>query len=185
MHITRHEKEQRTAHHRHIHFFISKNIMKKSCRTCHSWIFVENSVKKPSVLKNIMAQCGICYETLEDADRDTRCSREKCTGAFHKKCMDTWLRKGTSCPNCRYELKKKEKPGRTTIRWGLGRPRPLWDNIMAFPPASPPTMSRNETAVLPMPPVPDRCRECGCTEICNENPDQVCTGCGLVVWRVY
>ena len=46
--------------------------------------------------------CPICTEPLPASLRPTKCGHY-----FHKQCLETWLKKSTSCPVCREIIKKQ------------------------------------------------------------------------------
>lgn len=46
--------------------------------------------------------CSVC---LKDLENGMEFSRFRCSHMFHRSCVDRWLGKNRSCPNCRYKLK--------------------------------------------------------------------------------
>ena len=50
---------------------------------------------------NILKECSICLNTKEDDHIYVIC---KCDHIFHKECIDKWIVKERSCPNCRITL---------------------------------------------------------------------------------
>jgi predicted 2-oxoglutarate/Fe(II)-dependent dioxygenase YbiX len=52
-------------------------------------------------------ECGICLESLGNQMK----VRLPCNHAFHRKCVEMWLRRNHSCPMCRYKLLIEERKG--------------------------------------------------------------------------
>ena len=59
--------------------------------------------KDPILDKN---ECLICMEKFEykKYKRILKC----CNNIYHKKCIDKWLKKNSSCPTCRYDFLNKD-----------------------------------------------------------------------------
>lgn len=51
-----------------------------------------------STLKASRPMCPICYEDFEDGAEFVRLS---CSHVFHRACLDAWMAKSTTCPECR------------------------------------------------------------------------------------
>lgn len=51
-----------------------------------------------SMLKASRPMCPICYEDFEDGAEFVRLS---CSHIFHRACLDAWMAKSTTCPECR------------------------------------------------------------------------------------
>ncbi|KAL3820020.1 hypothetical protein ACJIZ3_005925 [Penstemon smallii] len=49
-----------------------------------------------------LSECSICLD--EFATGDELCVLPQCGHGFHVRCIDSWLRKHQSCPNCRQTL---------------------------------------------------------------------------------
>lgn len=50
-------------------------------------------------------ECAICLEIFEELDDDLLYCTLKCGHSYHKTCINEWLSKDKSCPNCRIEFK--------------------------------------------------------------------------------
>ena len=122
----------------------------------------------------VITRCGICYEELDSKNKDKRCP-QKCNGHFHPKCLTTWMQRSMSCPHCRATIGGQHCHRRLTFSLPL----------MIIMDREFDREIDRENVALPLPPTPSACRECGCTRILNRNPDQVCTGCGLIVYSHY
>jgi len=55
--------------------------------------------------------CSICLENIKNTRKNTRKHKIlKCKHAFHKACIDEWLRVSTTCPVCRnQEIEQVER----------------------------------------------------------------------------
>lgn len=53
---------------------------------------------------NLMGNCSICLGELQGIVRILPCFHK-----FHEKCLFSWLRFKSSCPNCRYLLKSTQE----------------------------------------------------------------------------
>lgn len=56
--------------------------------------------------------CSVC---LEDLSSGMEFNKLPCSHTFHSSCIDQWLRRNRSCPNCRTELTKLEERGQCVI----------------------------------------------------------------------
>ncbi|THD22906.1 TRAF-interacting protein [Fasciola hepatica] len=53
----------------------------------------------------ILAQCPVCQELFTPAS-DCFMSALPCGHVFHKKCVETWFRTSSTCPQCRVKVKR-------------------------------------------------------------------------------
>ena len=60
---------------------------------------------KSFIVEGDIGDCSICLEEMKKGEecRALPCS-ETTNHRFHKKCIDTWLHKNTTCPTCRAEV---------------------------------------------------------------------------------
>ena len=67
--------------------------------------------KKDPILEN--QECLICMEKFEykKYKRVLKC----CNNIYHKKCIDKWLKKNSSCPICRHDFLNKESNSESKI----------------------------------------------------------------------
>ncbi|MBD53399.1 MAG: hypothetical protein CL450_08970 [Acidimicrobiaceae bacterium] len=112
--------------------------------------------------------CAICLEPI--AGNAARCPGI-CSGTFHAKCFERWVKRKPTCPTCRTSFEPVAHSPATPSLAQL---------------QSAPLHIEGQDAMMRLGPPPLTCRECGCTRIVNANGcDQVCTRCGLVVRSVY
>jgi hypothetical protein len=68
-----------------------------------------NRNKHKSILnfdkKTYGEECPICFEFFEELDEDLLLCTLKCGHSYHKKCVNDWLSKDNTCPNCRIQIK--------------------------------------------------------------------------------
>jgi len=121
--------------------------------------------------------CAICLEPIQG--NVDRCPGI-CSGAFHTKCLETWVVLKPTCPTCRTSFEP------------VARSSSLEPSMVHLPapsrthPEVAPLYIEGQDAMMRLGPPPLTCRACGCTHIVNANGcDQVCTRCGLVVRSVY
>jgi hypothetical protein len=50
-------------------------------------------------------ECPICLEIFGELDEDLLLCTLKCGHSYHKRCVNDWLSKDNSCPNCRIQIK--------------------------------------------------------------------------------
>ncbi|EOA27799.1 hypothetical protein CARUB_v10023951mg [Capsella rubella] len=62
--------------------------------------------------KEIGNECTVCFEDYKDGEEIRRLSA--CKHAFHVKCIETWLKDHTNCPNCRAEVPVKQHSTEST-----------------------------------------------------------------------
>lgn len=66
---------------------------------------INDIIGKPLYIKKddelIESDCNICMDHFEY--RQYKRTLPKCNHTFHKKCIDSWLKKNSSCPICRQE----------------------------------------------------------------------------------
>lgn len=72
-----------------------------------------NEESEPNIVDSIpvykaegdVGECSICQETIKNGDTFRRlpCS-ETVNHCFHQNCIDPWLERNTTCPNCRCKL---------------------------------------------------------------------------------
>ena len=71
---------------------------------------INNNLGKPIYIKKhddiLDKSCFICLEKYEykKYKRILRCCKNTC----HKKCIDKWLKKNSTCPTCRHDYLKEE-----------------------------------------------------------------------------
>jgi hypothetical protein len=55
--------------------------------------------------EGVIGECSICQETIKNGDSFRRlpCS-ETVNHCFHQACIDPWLERNSTCPNCRVDL---------------------------------------------------------------------------------
>ena len=51
--------------------------------------------------KNYEEECPICLEIFEELEDDSLLCTLKCGHSYHKKCVNEWLSKDSTCPSCR------------------------------------------------------------------------------------
>jgi hypothetical protein len=70
--------------------------------------FINVLIYRKSILnfnkKNYGEECPICLEIFGELDDDLLLCTLKCGHSYHKKCVDDWLSKDNSCPNCRIKI---------------------------------------------------------------------------------
>ena len=66
---------------------------------------INDLLGKPMYIKKddelIDTDCNICMDHF--VYRQYKRTLPKCNHTFHKKCIDSWLKKNSSCPVCRQE----------------------------------------------------------------------------------
>lgn len=71
--------------------------------------FIYRVIGRKSILnfnkKTYGEECPICLEIFGELDDDTLLCSLKCGHSYHKKCVNDWLSKDNSCPNCRIQIK--------------------------------------------------------------------------------
>jgi hypothetical protein len=71
--------------------------------------FIYRVIGRKSILnfnkKTYGEECPICLEIFGELDDDTLLCSLKCDHSYHKKCVNDWLSKDNSCPNCRIQIK--------------------------------------------------------------------------------
>lgn len=72
----------------------------KSCKEIDQKVSKSQKIKKDDNLLN--EQCFICMDNYKV--HELKRILPKCSHSFHKKCVDKWLKKRSSCPVCRDEL---------------------------------------------------------------------------------
>lgn len=74
----------------------------KNCQHINEIIGKPIFIKKNDELLNQSEECIICTEKYKHKQykRFLTC----CNHIFHKKCIDKWLKKNSSCPNCRHDF---------------------------------------------------------------------------------
>lgn len=50
-------------------------------------------------------ECPICLEIFGELDNTRLFCTLKCGHSYHRKCINDWLSKDKTCPNCRIEFK--------------------------------------------------------------------------------
>jgi hypothetical protein len=75
--------------------------------------FIHNLINRnKSILdfdkKTYGEECPICLEIFGELDDDSLLCTLKCGHSYHKICVNDWLRKDGSCPNCRIEISSNE-----------------------------------------------------------------------------
>lgn len=70
--------------------------------------FINVLIHRKSILnfnkQNYGEECPICLEIFGELDDDLLLCTLKCGHSYHKKCVDDWLSKDNSCPNCRIKI---------------------------------------------------------------------------------
>lgn len=74
----------------------------KNCQHINEIIGKPSFIKKNDELLHNQEECIICTEKYEHKQykRTLNC----CHHAYHKKCIDKWFKKNSSCPNCRHDF---------------------------------------------------------------------------------
>lgn len=68
--------------------------------------FINHLIGKNKSILNFNKQkygeeCPICLEIFEESEDDSLLCTLKCGHSYHKKCVNDWLTKDSSCPSCR------------------------------------------------------------------------------------
>jgi hypothetical protein len=70
--------------------------------------FINVIIYRKSILnfnkQNYGEECPICLEIFGELDDDLLLCTLKCGHSYHKKCVEDWLSKNNSCPNCRIQI---------------------------------------------------------------------------------
>jgi hypothetical protein len=70
--------------------------------------FINLLLNRKSILifnkKNYGEECPICLEIFGELDDDSLLCTLKCGHSYHKKCLNDWLFKDNTCPNCRISI---------------------------------------------------------------------------------
>lgn len=72
--------------------------------------FIHNLLNKNKSILNFNyetygEECPICLEIFEELDDVRLLCTLQCGHSYHKKCINDWLLKDTTCPNCRIQIK--------------------------------------------------------------------------------
>lgn len=54
--------------------------------------------------ENYGEECPICLEIFGELDDDSLFCTLRCGHSYHKKCLNDWLFKDNTCPNCRISI---------------------------------------------------------------------------------
>ena len=80
-------------------FIIVKDYIKK-CRDKYN--ILKLNIRKVNSNDNLLLdECSICLEKYNVKEKILQL---ECNHAFHKKCIQTWLNKNNSCPQCRENI---------------------------------------------------------------------------------
>jgi hypothetical protein len=72
-----------------------------NCKFINKYAGKAKKVKKDDILLKDECECFICFEKYKEKEL-TRTLQ--CGHTFHKKCVDKWLKKRSTCPHCRFDL---------------------------------------------------------------------------------
>ena len=70
--------------------------------------FINLLLNRKSILnfnkKNYGEECPICLEIFGELDDYSLLCTLRCGHSYHKKCLNDWLFKDNTCPNCRISI---------------------------------------------------------------------------------
>lgn len=70
--------------------------------------FINLLLNRKSILnfnkENYGEECPICLEIFGELDDDSLLCTLRCGHSYHKKCLNDWLFKDNTCPNCRISI---------------------------------------------------------------------------------
>lgn len=72
-----------------------------NCKFINKYIGKPEKIKKNDPLLCNDSECFICFEKYKTGELKRTL---KCNHTFHKKCVDKWLKKKSTCPHCRCNL---------------------------------------------------------------------------------
>jgi hypothetical protein len=79
----------------------------KNCNHINEIIGYPIYIKKKDEILNNQTECIICTDCYKykEYKRILHC----CKSIYHKKCIDKWFKKNSSCPNCRHDFLEVKK----------------------------------------------------------------------------
>ena len=77
-----------------------------------NYYFRNNENKKLKLNNKQSCQTSTCSICLDDLDNNNNnmITTYECDHQFHRDCLNEWVRKSATCPNCRKQLKTIEIP---------------------------------------------------------------------------